>query len=57
MTVNRQAASSGAVDGLRSDPTAWSQARPLAESRGLVCVEVDLARLRGERQPELTLFA
>jgi RecB family endonuclease NucS len=33
------------------------QARVLAESRGLRCVEVDLAVLRGEREPELTLFA
>jgi endonuclease len=33
------------------------QARVLAESRGIDCVEVDLAVLRGERQPELTLFA
>jgi RecB family endonuclease NucS len=33
------------------------QAATLAESRGLGCVEVDLALLRGEREPELTLFA
>jgi RecB family endonuclease NucS len=33
------------------------QARVLAESRGIVCVEVDLAVLRGERKPDLTLFA
>ncbi len=33
------------------------QAIALAESRGLRCVEVDLAVLRGEREPELTLFA
>ncbi len=33
------------------------QARVLAEARGLACVEVDLAMLRGERQPDLTLFA
>jgi len=33
------------------------QARTLAESRGLACVEVDLAVLRGEREPDLTLFA
>src|SRR6195952_671362 len=32
------------------------QARVLAESRGLRCVEVALAVLRGEREPELTLF-
>jgi len=33
------------------------QARTLAESRGIAWVEVDLAELRGEREPELTLFA
>jgi hypothetical protein len=33
------------------------QARTLAESRGIGCVEVDLGVLRGEREPELTLFA
>jgi RecB family endonuclease NucS len=33
------------------------QAVALAESRGYRCVEVDLAVLRGEREPDLTLFA
>jgi endonuclease len=33
------------------------QAITLAEARGIRCVEVDLALLRGEREPELTLFA
>jgi len=33
------------------------QARTLAESRGIGWVEVDLAALRGEREPDLTLFA
>jgi RecB family endonuclease NucS len=33
------------------------QARTLAEARGLAWAEVDLALLRGEREPELTLFA
>jgi RecB family endonuclease NucS len=32
------------------------QALTLAESREIRCVEVDLAVLRGEREPELTLF-
>jgi RecB family endonuclease NucS len=32
------------------------QACVLAESRGIRCVEVDLGVLRGEREPELTLF-
>jgi RecB family endonuclease NucS len=33
------------------------QALTLAESRAIRCVEVDLAVLRGEREPELTLFS
>jgi RecB family endonuclease NucS len=33
------------------------QAVALADQRGIVTVEVDLAVLRGEREPELTLFA
>jgi RecB family endonuclease NucS len=33
------------------------QASVLAAARGIACVEVDLALLRGEREPELTLFA
>jgi RecB family endonuclease NucS len=33
------------------------QARVLAEARGLSWVEVDLEVLRGEREPDLTLFA
>jgi endonuclease len=33
------------------------QAATLADSRGIRCVEVDLEILRGEREPELTLFA
>jgi RecB family endonuclease NucS len=33
------------------------QALTLAESRGIRCVEVDLELLRGQREPELTLFA
>jgi endonuclease len=32
------------------------QARVLAESRGIDWVEVDIAELRGEREPALTLF-
>jgi endonuclease len=32
------------------------QAVTLAESRGIRCAEVDLAVIRGEREPELTLF-
>jgi RecB family endonuclease NucS len=33
------------------------QARVLAQARGIDCVEVDLEVLRGEREPDLTLFA
>ena len=33
------------------------QALTLADTRGIRCVEVDLAVLRGEREPELTLFS
>jgi endonuclease len=33
------------------------QALTLAEARGIRCVAVDLELLRGEREPELTLFA
>jgi endonuclease len=33
------------------------QAIALAESRGIRCAEVDLEVLRGEREPDLTLFA
>ena len=33
------------------------QAVTLAAARGIRCVEIDLAVLRGEREPELTLFA
>jgi endonuclease len=33
------------------------QARTLAEARGIQCVEIDLGVLRGDREPELTLFS
>jgi RecB family endonuclease NucS len=33
------------------------QALTLAKARGISCLEVDLELLRGEREPELTLFA
>jgi endonuclease len=57
------------LDRIRLDPAMGScrgvlaaqvikpQARVLAQARGIDCVEVDLAVLRGEREPELTLFA
>jgi RecB family endonuclease NucS len=37
--------------------TVKPQARVLAEARGIAWVEVDLAELRGDRMPALTLFA
>jgi endonuclease len=48
------------IEGCRGVLAAQSikpQARTLAEARGIHCVEVDLAVLRGEREPDLTLFA
>jgi RecB family endonuclease NucS len=47
----------GSCRGVLAAQTIKPQARTLAESRGIRCVEVDLALLRGEREPELTLFA
>lgn len=43
--------------GVLAAQTIKPQARVLAGSRGIDCVEVDLAVLRGEREPELRLFA
>ena len=43
--------------GILAAQTLKPQAVTLAESRGLRCVEVDLALVRGEREPELTLFS
>ena len=43
--------------GVLAAQTIKPQARKLAESRGIACVEVDPAVLRGEREPDLTLFA
>ena len=57
------------LDCIRADPSradcrgilAAQQLKPqaiaLADSRGIACATVDLAVLRGEREPELTLFA
>jgi RecB family endonuclease NucS len=42
--------------GILAAQTLKPQAVALAESRGIRCVEVDPAVLRGEREPELTLF-
>jgi endonuclease len=43
--------------GVLAAQTIKPQARVLAGARGIACVEVDLAVLRGEREPELRLFA
>ena len=45
-----------ACRGILAAQTLKPQAIALAESRGIRCVEVDLGVLRGEREPELTLF-
>ncbi|MCO5315127.1 MAG: endonuclease NucS [Solirubrobacterales bacterium] len=42
--------------GVLAAQTIKPQAVTLAEGRGIRCVEVDLAVLRGEREPDLTLF-
>jgi len=47
----------GDCRGVLAAETVKPQARTLAKARGIRCVEVDLAVLRGDREPELTLFA
>jgi RecB family endonuclease NucS len=47
----------GACRGVLAAQSIKPQARVLAEARGIACVTVDLEVLRGEREPELTLFA
>jgi RecB family endonuclease NucS len=47
----------GSCRGMLAAQTIKPQARVLAEARGIECVEVDLQLLRGERQPDLKLFA
>ncbi len=46
----------GACRGLLVAQRIKPQAATLAEARGIACVEIDLEVLRGEREPELTLF-
>jgi RecB family endonuclease NucS len=46
-----------ATRGIVAAQTIKPQAVALAEQRGFATVEVDLAVLRGDRQPELTLFS
>lgn len=45
------------VRGVLAAQVVKPQARVLAEARGIEWVEVDLAVVRGDREPELTLFA
>jgi RecB family endonuclease NucS len=47
----------GSCRGVLAAQTIRPQARVLAAARRIECVEVDLAVLRGERQPDLKLFA
>jgi RecB family endonuclease NucS len=47
----------GSCRGVLAAQTIKPQARVLAQARGIDCVEVDPALLRGEREPELRLFA
>ncbi|HUB73605.1 MAG TPA: endonuclease NucS [Solirubrobacteraceae bacterium] len=47
----------GSCRGVLAAQSVKPQARVLAAARGIHCVEVDPAVLRGERQPELKLFA
>jgi RecB family endonuclease NucS len=47
----------GSCRGVLAAQTIKPQARVLAQARAIECVEVDLAVLRGEREPELKLFA
>jgi endonuclease len=47
----------GACRGVLAAQAVKPQARALADARGIDCVEVDLEALRGEREPDLTLFA
>jgi endonuclease len=49
--------SMGSCRGVLAAQSIKPQARVLAEARGIDCVEVDLGVLRGEREPDLTLFA
>jgi RecB family endonuclease NucS len=52
----RQDAAKACCRGILAAQNIKPQAIALAEARGIRCVEVDLALLRGEREPDLTLF-
>ncbi len=46
-----------ACRGILAAQSVKPQARTLCEARGLGCAEVDLELLRGDREPDLTLFS
>ena len=52
----RQDPAMGSCRGVLAAQIVKPQARVLAESRDICWVEVDLEVLRGEREPDLTLF-
>jgi len=54
--IRRDPAKSG-CRGILAAQTLKPQAVALAESRGIRCATIDLEVLRGEREPDLTLFA
>ncbi|MEA2199679.1 MAG: endonuclease [Solirubrobacteraceae bacterium] len=47
----------GSCRGVLAAQVIKPQARVLAQARGVDCVEIDIEVLRGEREPELRLFA
>jgi endonuclease len=53
----REDAATSACRGILAAQRVQPQAATLAAARGIACVQVDLEVLRGERQPDLTLFA
>jgi RecB family endonuclease NucS len=53
----RRDPATAACRGVLAAQTIRPQARVLAEARGIACVEVNVELLRGEREPDLTLFA
>ena len=53
----RADAATAACRGIVAAQRVQPQAATLAGGRGIACVEVDLEVLRGEREPDLTLFA
>ncbi len=53
----REDGATAACRGILAAQRIQPQAATLAAARGIACVEVDLELLRGEREPDLTLFA